>query len=80
MFEAEVAEQSAELSKKMNEEYKDAVRQNHRDILDEMVKSKNIDTSVAEEMMDQLRKDNNIVLDSLERKRQKNVADLEVCD
>lgn len=78
MFEAEVAEQSAELGKKLTEEYKDTVRQKHRDLLEEMVKSNNIDTSMAEEMMDQLRKDNNIVLDSLERKRQKNLADLEV--
>lgn len=78
MFEAEIAEQNAELSKKANEEYQDAVRQKHRDLLDEMVRSGGVDPSVAEEMMDQLRKDNNIILDGLERKRQKNLSDIEV--
>ena len=43
-----------------------------------MVNENNVDTAVVEDMMDQLRKDNNIVIDNLERKRQKNLADLEV--
>jgi len=43
-----------------------------------MVNANNVDTAVVEDMMDQLRKDNNIVIDNLERKRQKNLADLEV--
>ena len=44
----------------------------------QMVNSNDVDSSVVEEMMDQLRKDNNIAIDNLERKRQNQMADLEV--
>jgi len=37
MFEAEIAEQNAEIGKKLNEEYKDGVRQMHRDLLQEVL-------------------------------------------
>ena len=43
-----------------------------------MVNENNVDNAVVEEMMDQLRKDNNIAVDNLERKRQNQMADLEV--
>ena len=36
MFDAEVAEQNAEIGKKLNEEYKDGVRQMHRDLLQQV--------------------------------------------
>ena len=34
---------------------------------------------MAEQMIDQLRKDNDNVIENLERKRNKNMADLQVC-
>ena len=36
MFNAESAEQNAEISKKMNEDYKDGIRQMHRELLEEV--------------------------------------------
>ena len=36
MFDAEEAEQNAEISKNLNEEYKRAVRQAHRDFLNQV--------------------------------------------
>lgn len=36
MFETEEAEQSAEIIKKINEEHKDAVREAHRDLFDQV--------------------------------------------
>ena len=36
MFDAEVAEQNAEIGKKLNEDYKDGVRQMHRDLLQQV--------------------------------------------
>eukprot|EP00111_Clytia_hemisphaerica_P004694 TCONS_00013482-protein len=42
-----------------------------------MVASNNVDNSVVEEMMDQLRKDNNIAVDNLERKRQQQLNELQ---
>ena len=36
MFDAEEAEQAAEIGKKLNEEHKHAIRQAHRDLLNEV--------------------------------------------
>ena len=43
-----------------------------------MVNTNNVDNAVVEEMMDQLRKDNNIAVDNLERKRQQQLNELQV--
>lgn len=77
MFDAEEAEQKAEISKKLEEEHKDAIRHAHRDLLDKMIGDHNINDSLAQEMIDQLRKDNDSVVESLERKRAKNYMDLQ---
>ena len=36
MFDAEAAEQNAEISKKLNDDFKDGIRQMHRDLLQEV--------------------------------------------
>ena len=36
MFDAEAAEQNAEISKKLNEDFKEGIREMHRDLLQEV--------------------------------------------
>ena len=44
----------------------------------QIINEHKVDSTVAAQMIDQLRKDNDTVLENLERKRDKNMADLQV--